>query len=469
MAYDIELDTNGRIYLVSSSGLFEFNGKRMLPIPMEKGYKLEVWEALFKDSKNQLWTKSLKGALVQIKEGKGVPYAYNEAVKHLTNKRIEDLYYDNEGRLHLAPRGKGYFIVHPDGRIETVMDKSSGINGFVVTHLPDGTPFHFSVSQLNNSQHSLHFFSPQKELQLIQDSVFSTPAHESTLLQHDDGTYTLSAGEKHVVRFSKDQLIEVYEMPHPTLKLFQDAHATLWIGTLNGIYKAPDQNFEQMVHFAEGGPGAIVAEDRQRGLWLKSDILLFGYIPYPRPELFTFHKGEESLGTRHITTDIEKVYVALSNSQIAVIDGDSTYTLPYIAPETKSSLWSERPIKLHYDPVKKLLWVCFRQYVAIWDGQQWSTYHPKDRNLAKRGLMDITTDKNGRLYGAAGNRFFYLSDDTQYIVSPHFRSFQYSIRIHVDDEGTVWLATREGLWTYKDRVLSQPHFIPKEIQENEIF
>ena len=470
--FDIEVDPKGYVYMASFSGIHVFDGHKMKQIPIHESQNREVWEAIYKGPKGELWFKSIAGHLALIESGQAIPHPKSDSLLHLTKGALENLYCDAAGRLHIAPRGKGYFIVHPSGDIDEIMGVSSGYNGYMITHLEDGTPFHFSIYNEPTTEEvnflSIFYLPAGGSPYLLEDKALTKSYRESTLIEHKDGTMTLATGNDVILKLNNERILLRKKLPYSIIKIFEDSRSTLWIGTMKGIYKANDKDLDELIFFLEGSPSAVVAEDPEGGLWLKSQDHHFGHISYPQADHFPFETPASGYFTTCLSTDFTRVYAMIDNSRVAVIEGDSTSFLPDLPSPGNSSSFSDQPIKLHYDTINQVLWAGYRFNLAKWDGKTWEQIQIDDPGFARRGLANFTIDQNGKLYGLSGNRFFTVSENNEIIFSEKTEEFNLCLQIAVDPQGVVWLGTREGLWIYENGYLSRPEMIPAELQANTV-
>ncbi|MEM9023462.1 MAG: hypothetical protein AAGB22_06955, partial [Bacteroidota bacterium] len=146
-AFDIETDQNGFVYFVNTAGVHRFNGKRMTKLKLPKSIPSSSFIGMFKDARGRIWVRSYEHGIGRIEGDSVVAYRHAHLIKRWNGAKLESLYMDDEGTLHLAPAGAGYLTISADGQKTEIWGRSSDMHGTFVTHLKDGTPFHFTIQK----------------------------------------------------------------------------------------------------------------------------------------------------------------------------------------------------------------------------------------------------------------------------------------------------------------------------------
>lgn len=107
-AYDLEVDTNGYVFMAGPVGVLFFNGSRMSSPTIEDGRAQITYVAIHKMHGGALWFSALSGGLFFLRNDSLVEFPLPDSIRNMTRAGVESAYYDSEGTLHLAPRTCGY-------------------------------------------------------------------------------------------------------------------------------------------------------------------------------------------------------------------------------------------------------------------------------------------------------------------------------------------------------------------------
>jgi len=369
--YDIEMDSNGYVYLTGNAGVHKFNGKSLLNLGQKQTGNTDLYTSFFKDNKGKIWLRGMRGRIAYIENNEVIHFAYADSIKNKIRGGLESLYVDSNGTIHLGLRASGYYTISDKGVIRKIVGKESLLHGFVIQQLPDGHSFLYSVFQKEkNGKTKLNLFYQCKNGQF--DTILTlneTKAiYESTILEDEDQINLISFGGRDIVKIKGNKLLDHVYFPYNTLKLFEDSDKNLWIGTLNnGIQKIPGNNIGFLAsnnaqQYLNGASAAIV-EDQNGGVWFKSDSLGFGYIPYPRIVSNTSSEFNRTTKTTyHIVSDGKSVFYIDDKNNVTVISNDSVSC--FEAPLNKSSHLRDNQDQftngMVYDSINGGLWFLFR-------------------------------------------------------------------------------------------------------------
>jgi len=471
--WDMEVDSNGRIVMAGNGGVHVFDGITIKHSAESHTVSGPVmYTAIFKDVNHQLWVRGYNGEWREYRKDSLVPYTYEKTMTSWTSKTLESVWRDSLDQLHLAPRGIGYYRIDADGHETHVLDRSSGLHGYCVKLLADGTPFHFSISNLDSLKtgagFNLYFIDDKDSLTLLSKKA-SKPVYESTLLHHDDGSFTLSMGNKEIFRFTEESLINRYELEFKVLKLFEDSEHNIWIGSDQGLYMAENGDLDNITQVLKDDAAAVVAEDRSGGLWIKSNTMTFGYIP--NPEILTYERFEDPNVTQPtaLTSDGERVY-CMSQEGVTIIHEDRLTSISF--PEwtgMKPLLPNETiPYIIDYDSLADLLWVVYTDRIASWNGKNWNPIVIRpDRatGAAVAGVKSLAPDTQ---IVVAGSDIFTIANGKLVSSSRFSLPFPTSMNVYdfvIDSTQSLWLATSSGLWKYAQGKLERPFGTHEKKQE----
>lgn len=445
--FDIEMDSNGFAFFAGVFGLFRFNGFKLKVGFAASKTEHDAIFGIHKDFYGDLWFHNSLG--LSYFDGDSIrQYELPDSLNSRFRVGLESFYRDSNGTLHIAPRGHGYFTISNDGHVKEVIGRSSGIHGFGVTVLEDGTPFQFYISQKGRGSGGMDIYHfDQQQMRLLTHVQAPSPLFESSLVRHSDGSYFLSMGRHDIIQFSADTLISHTHFAHEVIKLFADSRGDLWVGTFNGgLFRANQGDLENLDCFLPRTSSAVVAEDQDGGLWLKSDSIGFGYLPQPSIPHYSARNG-----FAHFQDDVRiirsenGVYALVHDEGIFKFQGDSIAEVPL--PKEGGRL----PC---YDPTTDKLWVTYEGGISSWDGEKWTALQIDTNLLTHGAIVNLKRGADGRLLGATRREVFEMSEGQIKLISD---PSQYSIQgFAVDSSGKVWVGCHDGLWVLEGKQFVRP-------------
>ena len=461
--YDIEVDSTGMIYM-ARNGLFYFNGTDFRSVRRNTQLRDQNFIAIHKDLDGRLWVKATNGELLYLEGDSAVTYHPAAKLDLLADAELESMHRDENGTLHFGFRNYGYYTLSKSGEVTAVVDTNSGIDGFGIIRVgKHDFPLHFHVNQTSAEGESMNvywFDSPEKHRVLFL-TKYPYPIAESTLLPHEDGTFTFSTGNQSVYRFTENELLKAQYYDYRIGKLFEDSRGNLWLGTSNnGIWRASRDDLRPKDHMYAGKTSAVLAEDSFGGLWMRVPGLGFACMPYPHTRRYGKDNGFPQLErTAHITTDGEKVFCLFERkNELLIIEGDSMHTLipplPVQLPPTEKVIY---PYSCSYDKVNGYLYLSFSTHIARWDGKEWTNYlfdreifHERQVTWCLRAMPD------GSVIGSSRTRMFRLKDGVIEPFSESRSRGEYIYEFHIDPKGTTWVGCMDGLWKLDGQKFVRP-------------
>lgn len=468
--YDIEVDTNGFVYFVYPGGLWRFNGTNV-----ESEWKLEnplnpiVYYSIHKGYNDQLLLAGPFG-VAYIKEDSLLEFPIPDSIVKLGRKWYESVYLDQEGLLHIAPRNYGYFTVDPQGNVMEIMGKSSRLNGFVMTLLPSGEPFHFSITNHTSTKPpALYFKDTDSSLHFI--SKIKPPIYESSLVQYTDGTFMFCDGNNNIVHFDKNELIMTRTVDFKGNKLFIDSRDILWIGTVdNGFFKVDSPDFSNVQHFCNGASAALT-ESFDKGIWFKSDSLKFGYIPPTNVLNYSDQNGYPMLrNIVQLNSAGEQIIIFNENGEVFLLQEDKVQKLNLPSVKLTPGLPPNfnHPRTSLYDEKTKTIWLAYYGELQSWNGNKLETLKLDESEFSSLRVTDLNISPEGRIMGATRNEFFEIIDGKIVQISESTTALIESFL--VDDRGKIWVRTEEGLWILEQGKFLRPFKkMPKELLKSSLF
>lgn len=457
MCLDMETGPNGYVYMATNEGIKRFDGTHLINLHHTYDNPNLLYDALFKDANGDVWFAGRTG-FSTLRGDSLEPFELPLPVLKRCNIGVEGIYMDSSGTLYVAPRHRGYYVVTPDGAFKNPVSDASGINGFVVKELPDGSLFHFSALPKTESPDSIgvYFMDKNDELELLTTTSYNTKRYESSLVEYADGTHTLSLGNKDIVRFKDDSLVSHQRFDHMVIKLFVDRNDDLWIGTLDhGFFRVKNHDLKNAQGYWDNAC-AVVTEDRSGGLWVKSDSLSFGYISQPSIAHYSSATNTSHFeNAKWLLNSGESALCLAPPRGIYTLDSSLSYIpIPFNRHEEGTRKTDINPTTAHFDTLSNKLWLGFRGKLGSWDGNEWKYYPLSPDTFQNPHIIALTTLADGSLMGSTQRRVFSLKNER--VVSISNTSTLNFANITTSSDGNVWVTRRDGLWTLRDGIISRP-------------
>ena len=454
--YDIALDTNGYIYFTGPRGFQRFNGRELKSKwDVQKEIHGQFFPFLFKDYKERLWMTNQLG-ICYIEGDSIIKYELPDTVHSIGFSGIDRVYRDSKKNIHLSLAHKGYIKIDSLGSIIKLVDNSSDINGFVVKQLEDGKWFHYSIKKRNNTNTSVYFEDFQGEFHQIISSPYLDPIHQSSLVEHKDGSLSISTGNRAIVRFKGKKLIHHHIFDHKVIKLFVDKENYLWIGSLDaGLFKALNSDLTKFEKYWNGATAAC-AQDLDGGLWIKSDLNGFGYIPPIASPHFSAQNGFGVIeSVLSLQAGNNKVFFLNKQNELYLLENDSLTQLFYppvpLVPEFQKI--HIKANQLIYNSEKDVLWVKCGKLLFKWHEDTWTTFE-LSADFEREYLKLIKLNHDGSIIGCTKNRIFIIENDS---IKPISESSGRSIMdFTIDGNNKIWVTKYDGLWVLENGKFVRP-------------
>ncbi|WP_170265070.1 sensor histidine kinase [Salibacter halophilus] len=411
---------------------------------------------MFKDPKGRIWISTVHNKLGYIEKNHFVPYRFNDKLDSINTQGIRtNWHFDQKGKLHVGINRKGYYTVSSGGKVEKILGQESGIHGIVYTFLPDGNPFIFSITQKagrnKNLNMDLHFMEQSGEIRYLSRLKTNHPIHLPVIVKNQDGSVTLSSGQKDIVRCYFDSVVSQTSLSSNIIQLFRDNDYNLWAGTADkGVYLIKNLNCSPGEQLLDGTASAVVAQDHNGGLWVKSSGAFFYYLPRLSKKSFSKRAGQLNFdNAMRFTIGGSRVFCLNNGSDIAVFEKGSMSSLPY--PQNKSikglGVNTEVPGIIYYDTVNSLLWAGYRGGICSWNGERWKHYRLSEKVDKEQAIIAFGVKSDGTLMFACRNALFFLSSagKIKKIDAPSIAGNRIT-SLAVEPSGNVWVGTIRGVF-----------------------
>lgn len=458
--FDILVDRKGCTWFATTLGIRKYNGYNFIDFGIQNGLSDPVVIHLYEDYKGRVWSVSLYGEVVCYENGTPTLYKYNDvASSFLKNDQITSFYMDSSETLHLGTYTQGYLQVDSSGQLTRIITPESSHEGIGVMMLHDTVPFFFQTPCETKDQVTLYSsnFNKEREFHLCGDAGCEK-AYSKTirLLQLRDGSLLLSK-ENVLAKLGIDGSIERFHYSGNVISILEDSNGSIWIGVdgqqvlfyPQGIHKATEP-----LHYFSGRKVSVMSEDKQLGIWIGTFHSSAYYIPVSFVSYFKirdlfFHTKEPGDFICSQTFTEDNFQLLSRKGNLMYSDGNYAHSVDLksvITPEKNSfyalSSWNKDHFlvagqnHLYSIKNKEITDISTNFIDTISRHSDCIFNSPGDSSIWFNSGFRIVQLQNGRLHFASdtiGDRIFTMVKST---------------------DGTLWLGGENGLWQYRNDVLS---------------
>ncbi|MEM8908015.1 MAG: two-component regulator propeller domain-containing protein, partial [Bacteroidota bacterium] len=270
--YDIEVDDQGLIWLVTDRGLCTYNGYEFQTYTIEDGLSDNTLFKIFKDPQGRLWFTTLRGGLCYYENGTFHRYQWNALLEeNLEGRLIYQLTWGENGQLYYLQSDRNrtiYTVLEEEEEIVKVeveqlaqkyepiqVDRFSfvSING---SFLPgDSIMGDFICQKINDDFFIFNTYSKQRRESGDAYIISTQPSMQAPIIRkigtqliidaifHDHLGHTWICTSRGLMKFEHSDLSqapEIYFEDMVVTSLTMDLDQNYWISTLkNGIFKIP--------------------------------------------------------------------------------------------------------------------------------------------------------------------------------------------------------------------------------------
>ncbi|UTW63117.1 histidine kinase [bacterium SCSIO 12741] len=449
--YDLVVDHHGYTYSYGPI-ITRFDGVEGKLIRHENPKTRGAFYRGFKDYNGKPWGWSRDGEIVYIKDDVIYEYPVSEEVKKLFRRVMEKVYFDSLGTLYFSPRFVGMYSLTAEGNLEQQVKMHDKFRGYIVSELPDGSVMQSSCANVvtKGELMELWFRNSAGEMTKIADLNDKGPHFGSSLIDHQNGMYTIAVGTRSILQFTKDSLIRSIRFPHKVLKLFLDSRKNMWIGTASqGMFRTN----ERLEGFTQIYKGALAVEDESEDgtLWVKSGDKGLGYIVNPQIDHYSSQNDHPEMELTTMMHEVnDTVYELNKRSVIHKFYSDTIIQIQ--RPPFPKELRDSTPKTVFYDTNSGLLWVGYRGYIYSWDRSKWKGYKVPNKDGTNARVIQFVSSDSGQLFVATFSKIFeFRNDSLKFITQKFGNKKRYSIlSIFRDDQGRFWVGCEDGLWIYEN-------------------
>jgi len=467
--YAIEVDSMGFIHFVGGFGLIKYSGRREFHFVNGKGYERQVLTNITKDWEGNHWLSGFNG-IARVMGDSVVPYPLPDKLKRW-RKWVDNVYMDSAEVVHLAIRYFGYVQLTKAGEL-IENSRFEGIDhGHVVTHLADGTPFHFFVrSDERPPITPVYYLDSLGKLTQLTEMASSRLECVPALVEHNDGAITFSTGGRDVIRLKRDSLLLHRHFDYKVMHLFLDSREVLWIGTLDrGLYECTDDSLKNFNHYLDGA-AAVAAEDLDGGLWIKSDSIMMGLLALPAIPNLSERNGYPmfKIVQKIVGTD-DDIFLLTSANGIYSLKGDTAEKLPEpnVFQVQDDRTYKNQQLGVCYDHVNRKLWGCYRGMIARWDNDHWTEFRFDTSTAPQTIVYNLAELPNGGVLAVSRLQLFRVEEGLMVAASNKHNSK--ILDVEVEPSGKVWVSCENGLWTIEAGKFVRPMEVLPDVLKSSVY
>lgn len=283
--YQVFQDSKGFIWFATDNGVVRFDGGEFKLFNKSNGLADAVVFSVIEDSNNHLWFKTFAGVTSIYKDGKMIPYKFNDRLKLLPSDRLTSMVIDSLGQPNFFDYKNGIFRVNSKGEFESLPTQSTSLNIYEVTknqfiggYIPKAWIYVQSVSFKGKA----YKIEKPKKAEL-----------SMTCKRWNNQIYI--PGGHLLYRLEGSTAKPVFEAPESIISLSIDRENNFWIG-LNGkgVLKFSNNSFlhPQEIKPLKDRSVTSVLQDKEGGLWFST--LEKGVYYFPNVEIKQYNMPEDS-------------------------------------------------------------------------------------------------------------------------------------------------------------------------------
>ena len=458
-AREICSDSDGYIYFTTIQGLRKFDGSRIRDVELVHGSSKKAYQSFHKDQHNNIWLYGAAG-VAQLLQDSLVPYPLPPTVAEACKSGVQCFFLGSDGTLHIAPIGQGYYIVSANGETHEVLSSEASGSGLAFTFLENNFLFHFSFFGHNQPPYPTELYSfTGGELKPITSLEGPFRTSKISFAEYADGTILLATNSRAIYEIKNDQLLTKHHFEHTISRLFIDSKDHLWIGTIDhAVFKSMDRNFIELDQYWDNTTAYVGHEDDHGGLWLMSQTISFGYIPYPEIGHYSKENGLDAMERTFYILKTPKDIVTVGEPRGMHYLGDTVTYVPLQERTHKEGTnpYDVNPLHVQSDTVKDLIWYGFSGSISSWNGSQWKSYSLNQEDFNNTMVWKTRSYPDGTLMGCTSDRLFVFENGQIKTISTHSESV---IRdFDRDINGVIWVARMDGLWRIDQGEFVRPSY-----------
>jgi ligand-binding sensor domain-containing protein/serine phosphatase RsbU (regulator of sigma subunit) len=451
---DILQDKEGFMWFATDGGLSKFNGQKFINYSTNDGLSEASVNTICEDNEGKLWIGHSYGK-ISIYDGKTFQnFSVDSNVKA---SRICDIVNDKKGNIWIGTVGSGAIKLNT---------KTKEYKAYTLNEKLDDKVFSIYIDHNNKvwfvTEIGIKYYDEGK-----QDFTFfkpkGLPFFDYTCMTQDlEGNYFFGTANQGVVKYIiKDSASTQYSLAQGLKSNFITAlipseNNSIWVATWQGgISKIQGKNIISIAdnNGLKNNKIRSLFIDREETLW--AGMQDEGIAQFKGFKFIHFSKNEgiKNAIVNCITQDVEGNYWLGTNEGIDIITVDENYSIKKIKHIDLNFDLRNNLVTSFCKYDGKIFVSTFKGDIGIFDGRSKKLINALTINSTLVNDLSIV-----------GNELWIATSaglTTYNLVTKEFKDKQelddrIVIRIHQDENGLVWIGTREsGLWLYDKKVIKK--------------
>ena len=477
--YDMLQDSKGYMWFVTDQGICRFNGYDFFrPVDTTSWAGSEAFIPV-EDGKGRIWFNRINQTLWFVENDTVKEWEFNAVLDHYRKdfNRIDQLGIADDGTVWMGLTSIGFLVVGPDGQHKLIQESPFPNLVFTklknrIIHATQISPDQHSLFRENKSADVLKFAEGQGVLIDRFQSANDNFGEWGTWLLRNDTVLTLFNGMYAV--FHKENLLYKIKPDIVAEKVIQTQEGEILLAShtapLSGLLM-----YLSLEDFRKGKgenllPDYLVTDvydDRDGGWWASTKNGGVFYCKNPGISVFDISSGLPSSNVLRLASDGENmIYAGMDNKNIVSVNHNTNKSIILPLPNLYDKVTA-----LFYKKYNKRLWCSSN--LKYWDGSGWKeiTFINVNDVLTPVSAKQISISPSGdRLWLSSAHGLLSLEvkslSTRLYVDVNQNPSSDRTYSVLEDANGTVWIATMQGLKILKDGNFVSPPFTPSALQSD---
>ncbi len=446
--YHIVQDSVGYIWIATSNGVSRFDGITFKNYGIDDGLVESTIHEIYPDYKGRLWFISSSGRLAYYKDNRIIPFPFNHRLSEFIPKSRgtvkKSFYVDSLDNVHLSLKSYGRLIISSEGIISH-LDSIHKTYSIVVEKIDDG-PLLVSSNWLSNLKLEFLYTSKGRTF-TIENEKQRSPFH-FFVLEESPNTILMSFGGR-LHKITDNKVSNTKDFGEEIIWLSKDRHQNLWISPIQGgihFFREGIFDNKNSMYFLKNYQITSIILDNEGGYWFST--LANGIFYTPNIDILTVNQtgGLRNNRLNGVFVNREGIFIGDEAGFVSQITNNTI-----IYHQIKVEGLRQLPIRfLGIDSTSNCTWIGTTTHLhSITNGTIKNHIHrtimtgasPRQMIPAIEGGYWIASSWGIRKFD--GQAFTYSSREKEEFSSPVHSVFQ-------DSSQTLWMATDNGVWTYKN-------------------
>ncbi len=429
-------DKDGYMWFATSKGISRFDGHDFENYTVRDGLPSNSVIDISIDYKNRIWLASYNGDLSFIEDGQITEYEYNDTVRTLSqNYFIDNIYIDTLDNLWLMPSLGGLYKISKNGVVTNELSNYKKDYNFFFKEMNNG----FIWCELENDN-----FSETLNLDVDKDIYYFNTCKNSSLRRYysrvGEEEYLFSKGNT-LFHVKNAEIVKIKKYKNDISGLLSDDKGNFWVSVMyEGAYFYPNKNIgEQNTVYLRGKSPISVYQDVEGNYWFSTTEDGVSFV-----SSFQFNSYKQ-----YGFSDFNILSMEIADNFL--------YFSTYNKQVFKCRIDEEKILSINNIPLKKNRDYAILDIFKSSDNSVWflgnELFKMKDSKIEIIDTMNraykLCEASGSGIISTSHNGFVrYLSDTINFVLS--HPQIPVSNSIYEDGEGTVWIGSINGLYSYNN-------------------